>query len=182
MGYAVRVTRAKYWSVNQDCWIAPHEWLALIARDSALKHEPSNGEHAVVYHDYWLDWRDGNIYTENPDEFLLRKMVEIAGALNGTVQGEDGEQYTADNITRVPFMEWMGNIMQDGSRRPPTLRTNDDAPFAIGDKVKDVYGRVAEVIALDAGAQHGLGELTIAYDDDRSLRTFQFKGHGLEKV
>ncbi len=183
MGYPVRITRAKFWSMNQDQWIAPQEWMALVAADSTLKHEPRNGDYAVTYQrDYWLDWRDGNIYTENPDEFVLRKMVEIARTLGGTVQGEDGEPYTAENITRVPFMEWMGNIMQDGDRPPPTLRRSNAAPFAVGDKVKDVYGRTAEVVSLNAGAQHGLGELVIVYDDDRSIRTCQFTGHGLEKL
>jgi hypothetical protein len=71
--------------------------------------------------------------------------------------------------------------MQDGSRRPPTLRPSQEAPFAVGDKVRDLYGRTAEVVSLDAGAQHGLGELVIVYDDDGSLRTCQFTGHGLAK-
>lgn len=46
-----------------------------------------------AYPDPWLDWFQGNVYTKNPDEALILKMVRIAKELNGQVQGDDGEIY-----------------------------------------------------------------------------------------
>jgi hypothetical protein len=181
MGYGVRVTRAPQWSMNQGAQITAQEWLELVARTPWLIHTPANGEHVAVWHDAWFEWRDGNIYTESPDELTLRKMLEVAKALGGIVQGEDGEPYTAENIGHAPFMEWIGNVFQDAGKRPPTLRKPAAPSFAIGDRVRDVYGQVAEVIAMDVGAQHGLGEITIAYEDG-TLRKFQYVAHGLERV
>ncbi len=46
------------------------------------------------YPDPWFDWAQGNIYTKNPDEPILRKMLQIAQHLNAFVQGDEGEVYT----------------------------------------------------------------------------------------
>jgi hypothetical protein len=43
-----------------------------------------------------LDWDAGNIYTKNPDNPMIKKMVQIAHRLNAIVQGDDGEGYTGN--------------------------------------------------------------------------------------
>ena len=49
--------------------------------------------------DAWVDWFKGNIYTKNPDEALIGKMVHIARALHATVQGDDGEIYQREQTS-----------------------------------------------------------------------------------
>ena len=41
----------------------------------------------------WFDYRDGCISTKNPDEEVIRKMINIADTLNAKVQGDEGELY-----------------------------------------------------------------------------------------
>ena len=48
---------------------------------------------ASKYPDPWLDWFEGDIYTKNPDEPILAKMLGIASSLGAKVQGDDGEVY-----------------------------------------------------------------------------------------
>ena len=50
------------------------------------------------YPDPWLEWFDGYIYTKNPDEPILSKMLEIATALGAKVQGDDLETYRSANF------------------------------------------------------------------------------------
>ncbi len=44
-------------------------------------------------HPVCFDWRKGRIVVKNPDQAILAKMREIAGALNARVQGDEGEFY-----------------------------------------------------------------------------------------
>jgi len=46
-----------------------------------------------VHAEPWLNWFNGNIYSKNPDQPIIRKMVSIARHLKGKVQGEEGEVY-----------------------------------------------------------------------------------------
>ena len=39
----------------------------------------------------------------------------------------------------------------------------------VGDRVKDVWGALGTVIRIDAAAEHGLGLLTVRYDDGRVI-------------
>ncbi len=48
----------------------------------------------------WFDRSSaGNIVVKNPDEEIIAKMVEIGYALSAGVQGDEGEWYTADNLS-----------------------------------------------------------------------------------
>ncbi|HEX9063131.1 MAG TPA: hypothetical protein VF941_23405, partial [Clostridia bacterium] len=75
------------------------EWLAVVEKDPELSIDSKNGPFFAVWkHDgqeneYWLDWFGGNIYSKNPDEILISKMVNIAKLLDAKVQGDDGELY-----------------------------------------------------------------------------------------
>jgi hypothetical protein len=98
MGYDLHITRRKDWSSSGND-IGTAEWLAYVARDLELSLWPENGPYMArwngkcTYPDPWLDWFQGNVYTKNPDEALILKMVRIAKELNGQVQGDDGEIY-----------------------------------------------------------------------------------------
>ena len=94
MGYDLHITRP------EGAWITAAEWLQYVEQDPELKLAGYNGDYFALwsgkseYPDPWLDWFAGNIYTKNPDDPLIDKMVEIAKKLNAKVQGGDGEIYT----------------------------------------------------------------------------------------
>jgi hypothetical protein len=79
--------------------ITAAEWLAYVARDPELSLWPVNGPCMARWTgksrpaDAWLDWFQGNVYTKNPDEALIEKMIHIAHELGAKVQGDDGETY-----------------------------------------------------------------------------------------
>jgi hypothetical protein len=99
MGYDLHITRKKLHFDEEGPTITLDEWLAYVASDPELRLAPGYGKHAVLmsvpskYPDPWLDWFDGDIYTKNPDGPILVKMLKIASALGGKVQGDDGEIY-----------------------------------------------------------------------------------------
>jgi hypothetical protein len=100
MGYDLHITRAEEWSDNTDSEITPQEWLALIEADPELTLMNMSGYPYFArwsgpsqYDDPWFDFSGGNIYTKNPDEPMIAKMIEMAARLGAKVQGDDGELY-----------------------------------------------------------------------------------------
>jgi hypothetical protein len=96
MGIDVHITRSTDWTKNQGCEISADEWQRLISDDPELVSDPANGPHAARWaahpeptQEAWLDWYDGNIYTTNPDQLLVTKMLQIAQGLDATVQDDD---------------------------------------------------------------------------------------------
>lgn len=99
MGYDIHITRAEDWAQNEGFEISADEWLKIIEEDPELSLEGVNGPYFAVwtgestYPDPWFDWSGGNVYTKNPDEPMIEKMISLAQRLNGKVQGDDGEVY-----------------------------------------------------------------------------------------
>ena len=100
MGYDLHITRAAFWAENDDDAISHEEWLAIVADDPELtligdEDMPylARWSGKSVHSEPWLDWFHGNIYSKNPDQSIIQKMVEIANRLQAKVQGEDGEMY-----------------------------------------------------------------------------------------
>jgi hypothetical protein len=115
MGYDLHITRRKNWSSSGNDIAA--EWLAYVAQDPELSLWPENSPYMArwsgksKHSDPWLDWFQGNVYTKNPDEALIDKMIHIARALNAKVQGDDGEIYQREES---PLL----NCLSDKFRRP----------------------------------------------------------------
>ena len=105
MGYDVHITRAENWCENEGHEISLAEWQALVDHDPELRPDPENGPCYAIWgahpgnSDAWLRWDEGNISTKYPDEPLLAKMIQIAGALGVRVQGDEGEEYPEDKAT-----------------------------------------------------------------------------------
>ncbi len=101
MGYDLHITRADFWAENDGNEISADEWLRFVEQDPDLRVDEANGalfavmERSSGDHPPWFDWSGGNVYTKNPDRRTLAKMLQIAGTLGATVQGDDGETYTA---------------------------------------------------------------------------------------
>lgn len=104
MGYDLHITRRNDWSANGND-ITAAEWLAYVEQDPELSLWPENGLHMArwsgksKHSEPWLDWFKGNIYSKNPDEALIEKMIHIARALDARVQGDDGEIYQRKQAT-----------------------------------------------------------------------------------
>ena len=86
MGYDVHVTRRREWSENDGPLISPGEW-------EKLRSEQPDLDDLVRY-------SDGEIVAKNPDRALIERLVVVATSLGATVQGDDGEVYTADSMDR----------------------------------------------------------------------------------
>ncbi len=99
MGYDLHITRKKFWADQDGPQITTGEWLAYVATDPQIQLDQNSERHTVKLsvkseHDEpWLEWFQGDVYTKNPDEPILAKMLEMAKALNAKVQGDDGEIY-----------------------------------------------------------------------------------------
>ena len=111
MGYDLHITRAKHWVDSEDSPITAGEWIALVRGDDDLTITGMQGEYFAVWNgdseheEPWLDWQAGRVFTKNPNEPLIEKMVAIARLLSATVQGDDGEIYLGGGQTLVPEVE-----------------------------------------------------------------------------
>lgn len=170
MGYSVYITRRPSWWEEGGPSITEQEWLARIDNDPDLTS---------------LAWNDGNIEAKNPDRALVKKMVSVAAVLDATVQGDDGESYdAAGNPVEPPppglvsrIASWIRNRLSPGA----TPIVASSLPFEVGDRVRDFRGNLGSITEIDVKAAHGLGRITVKYDDGRILSSAA-AAHGLERV
>lgn len=188
MAYDLHITRRKDWSESGHD-ITAEEWLAYIDKDAELSLSAENGPYFAKwsgkskYPDPWLDWRHGNIYTKNPDEALVDKMVAIARELNARVQGDDGEIYHSGHEPPVypqsspleRFRNWLRAL------RPMRPLKPVEPPYQVGDRVVDAFHKEATVVELDPKSNHGLGRVKIRYDDGREA-SFMLVASGFSLV
>ena len=106
MGYNIYITRKDHWADESGEQITHEEWEEYVKSDAELTLEDYvKDEGFSVWRGYsrheenvriaWFSHLEGNIYTKNPDEEILEKSLSIAQAINGKVQGDDGEVYDA---------------------------------------------------------------------------------------
>lgn len=97
MSYDIHITRAAHWAENDERRIALDDWISAAHVDSRLEHRGggtfvatglrSDGQDAAFH------WFEGDVYTADPDEPTLAVMRDLARALGGQLQGDDGEEY-----------------------------------------------------------------------------------------
>jgi hypothetical protein len=185
LGYDLHITRRKDWSGKGND-IPAEEWLAYARKDPELLLTSQDGPYFArwngpsKYPDPWLDWRDGNVYSKNPDEALIDKMVAIARDLGAQVQGDDGETYHSASEPPVqPKQSFAGKV---GSwfraLRPAQPFKPTAPPFKVGDRVLDAFRRETTVIAIDPDSNHGLGKVSVRYADCREA-SFTLAASGL---
>lgn len=107
MGYDLHITRKEFHYDEEGPDISKEEWIEFVNQSPEFKFSEKgvNGDYFAYwseasnqgceYDDAWLDWMDGCIYTKNPDEVLIEKMLEISEYFDAKVQGDDGEVYTS---------------------------------------------------------------------------------------
>jgi hypothetical protein len=106
MGYDLHITRASHWSDNEKLEITLEEFKQIVEQDPEL--EADKEDHTFInwrkegVEASWLWWRDGDIFTKNPDPPTIEKMISIAKKLNARVQGDDGEIYISSTDVKFP--------------------------------------------------------------------------------
>ena len=190
MGYDIHITRRKHWSDDGDD-ISSDEWLNLLNADSELHLKTENGPFFAAWTGFsnldhaWLDWSDGQIFTKNPDEALIDKMIVIALLLDAKVQGDDGEIYS-DGI-RHPHVEKISTIQLLSQSLKSFLsglfsqQKSPSSPFQVNDRVTNTAGEFGTVLFIDSQANHGYGEIRVRFDDGRDL-TYMLFTHNLSKI
>jgi hypothetical protein len=117
MGYDLHITRAPEVWESELHPITPEEWLrvveddpslCLVGADPKLNRSGFRGPYFAIWsgpseHKIpWLNWLRGRVYSKNPDEALIKKLVEIAKRLKARVIGDDGEVYLGEGQVVPP--------------------------------------------------------------------------------
>ncbi|MEG2805009.1 hypothetical protein [Stenotrophomonas sp.] len=109
MGYDIHITRRAQWFDEAGPSLTLQEWLDHIAQDPELQLEtrpdadpgdawwvPQPGTRMGLWH------QQHRVVAKNPDPALLRKMYQIAQALDARVLGDENEEYGADGQPLAP--------------------------------------------------------------------------------
>jgi len=126
MGYELHIVRNdEWWDDDAGGGILFEEWSSLVDADDSMRMDgfaevtSSDGgklrvenEGLTVWTGYqgnieggnqaWFDFRNGRIVFKNPDQEILKKMLEIAGTLNAKIVGDEGEEYNSPTDHGVP--------------------------------------------------------------------------------
>lgn len=123
MGYDLHITRRDDWADREVPDISLDEWLSYVKTDTELEltnayeikigsesqfqnrpgycewnaHPTEKAPNARPWFAYWK----GSIDTKNPDVATIRKMIQMASALNAKVQGDDGEFYDKESLIQL---------------------------------------------------------------------------------
>ena len=186
VGYDAHITRAGHWSDNRGREINAEEWLAYVARDPELRLDTSAGPHVARWSgpstlpDPWLDWSGGNVFSKNPDPPLLAKMIEVARALDASVQGDDGERYpSTESGNESPAPPSLVERLRAWWNRRAGAGRAVPAPCPVGTRVRCPLRGPGVVTRIDRRGGGVLDTLTVRFDDgsehERSLMA-----HGLD--
>lgn len=122
MGYDLHITRKESWADPDGPVLTLDEWLHYVASDKEISRDADNSEHDFLFtrgaFTAPLWWRPdlGEIYTKNPDDLLIEKMVEIAKRLKARVLGDDDEEYPVriDSIAKIKVeARWVSDVLTE---------------------------------------------------------------------
>lgn len=140
MGYELHITGRENWADTETPDISIDEWLDYVNSDKDL--ELTNGYDIKVGSETWhkdrpgyCEWKThpteqepnsrpwfsywkGSVDTKNPDAPTIRKMMQIALALNAKVQGDDGEFYTEEYLVEMERDEEQKSTSRKEINRP----------------------------------------------------------------
>ena len=140
MGYELHITRRENWADTETSNISLTEWLAYVSHNKELEltnsyeieigsetqfqnrpgycewnaHPVHNELNARPWFSYW----EGIIDTKNPDAPTIRKMMQIASALNAKVQGDEGEIYTEEYLAKMLLEEEQVQLSMRADKKP----------------------------------------------------------------
>ena len=201
MGYDLTLSRGRFAWENAGREITVDEVRALVAADASLAETTAGddlpgvkwlthpaGDEVV----FWL--LDGNLVVKNPDRATITRMVDLAARLDARVVGDDGEVYARDGTWSNPDAETSSQTPDRDRRsflRSFLGRARDTAkvagarlrgaPFRTGDRVRDIWGTVGTVTAIEF-VNGGVLDIVIVRFDDGRERRLSLMAHGLEKI
>lgn len=187
MGCDIHITRRRFWA-DKGNDITAEEWLAYVQRDSELCARPENGRCFAEWRSgSWLDWSEGVIFSKNPDDAIVQKMVAIAGQLNATVRDDDGELYDGNGSRRHSKPSLGSRIagwfsMSRAEQKPQPKVEHESLPFGVGDTVVDAWGFEHTIVSIDPDANNGLGEIRSRRVNDGSERSYAVIAHGFKAM
>lgn len=187
MGYDLQITRAGCGVNGASMPIEAEEWLEVVWADPELELVEGMGSYFARWsgestlEEPWLDWSQGSVFTKNPDQALVGKMIRLATGLSARVVGEEGETYSIGPEGGVVLEEPQTDPAIAAAPRGGLHEALVELEFDIGQRVADTWGNPGTVVALDPGADWGLGHITVRYDDGREL-THACVAHGLEPL
>ena len=144
MGYELHIVRNdEWWDEDTGGGIPFDEWSSLLDADDSMRMDgfaevssPDGAklrienEGLAVWTGYpanidggnqaWFDFREGRIVCKNPDQDILKKMLEIADALNAKIVGDEGEEYNSQTDHGVPARS--SNPKRNGPEAKPWWR------------------------------------------------------------
>ena len=118
MGYDLQITRKpSQFDKGQD--ITLDEWLEVVQNDLELTFGVRNRKTSPYLADWsgpgkyscWLDYdlasaySPSRLYSKNPTDEMIEKMVQIAKLLRGRVLGEEDEEYLGDRLISALEMD-----------------------------------------------------------------------------
>ncbi|RYY76278.1 MAG: hypothetical protein EOO52_01835 [Gammaproteobacteria bacterium] len=112
MGYDLHITRKDCWAEEEDeRSISLAEWQSVVDNDPEIILDPENPheDYYIYIRDagnwpLWFNPRLGNIYTKNPPEDVIQKIIKLAKTLRARVQGDDQEFYDLDgNMLSIQY-------------------------------------------------------------------------------
>lgn len=98
-GYDLHITRKQFWADKSGPTITFAEWKSYVRSDTQVVHDGRNTEHDFIVRlpgetfPIWYNPSLGEIYTKNPTEGAIKKLIDISRKLKAKVQGDDGEFY-----------------------------------------------------------------------------------------
>lgn len=98
-GYDFHITRKNHWANDVGPKISFDEWKEYVLTDHQVIRDSNNSEFDFIVtlpnevFPLWYNTRTSEIYTKNPSEDAIRKLIEIAEKLKAKVQGDEGEFY-----------------------------------------------------------------------------------------
>ena len=194
----MHITKAEHWTDSEASPIGESDWARLVDSDPDLEMtgvaEADTPDGSLRYENrglavwrrhpsgekVWFDFRLGRVVVKNPDEATIDKMLGVARGLGARVVGDDGETYEAPGQPPTPAKpSWSARLSGWFQGLLPAKPANIPLPpFAVGARVRDALGGEGVVLAIDPQQMHGLGSITVRYDDGREL-TFAMIAHGL---
>jgi len=98
-GYDLHITKKDFWTDENGPCISREEWNNYVKTDNQIQHDDKNSiDDFLVSLDLeqfpiWYNPDLCEIYTKNPSENAINKLIKISEVLDARVQGDDGENY-----------------------------------------------------------------------------------------
>ncbi|MQU29190.1 hypothetical protein GHO29_22240 [Pseudomonas helleri] len=98
-GYDIHITRKAFWADEDGPTISISDWEKYIAQDPQITPDTKNTKNDFLVSlgtetfPIWFNPILGELYTKNPSDDAIKKMIDVASRLGANAQGDDGELY-----------------------------------------------------------------------------------------